>query len=66
MENYKEFLLAIKWLGNAGSHPDIITTDDVMDTYEIMEHVLENIYENKEKNIRKIAKRINKRKGPKK
>lgn len=63
----KELLIAVKWLGNAGSHSgDELTIDDVMDTYEIMEHVLDEIYGKKLTKIKSIAKKVNKAKGPKK
>lgn len=36
---------AIRLLGNDGSHPDSkITTDDLMDAYELIEHVLQVLY----------------------
>lgn len=59
----KDYFLAIKWLGNAGSHSHKdISIDDVMDAYEIFEFVLNDLYKNK--SVKKIVKQINKRKGP--
>jgi hypothetical protein len=57
-------LFAIKWLGNAGSHPGEITKSDVLDAYEIMESVLENLYSDREKLIKQKVVLVNKRKGP--
>jgi hypothetical protein len=58
--------LAIKWIGNAGSHSNKeITLDDVMDAYEIMDMLLNELFVNKKDNIKKLAKQINKKKGPK-
>ncbi len=38
-------LLSIKWLGNAGSHEDnFISRENILDTYEILEHVLNEIF----------------------
>jgi hypothetical protein len=37
-------LLAIKWAGNAGSHEDALTREDVLDAYEVLEYVLEEIF----------------------
>jgi Domain of unknown function (DUF4145) len=63
--HFKEIILAIKWLGNAGSHSnDEITRDDVMDAYELIEHLLDQIYQPKDKRIESIAKKINRNKGP--
>lgn len=65
-QNLKDFCLAIKWLGNAGSHSDRkITLDDVMDAYEIMDEVLKGLFEKKQEHIKKLVKTINKKKGPK-
>lgn len=61
-----ELLLAIKWLGNAGSHADsAVTIDDVMDAYELIDHVLQELYAQKAKKAKALAKKINKKKGPK-
>ena len=57
-------LLAIKWIGNEGSHPEkSLTKNDVIDLYEILEHVLSELFENKSKTILAKAKKINKAKG---
>jgi hypothetical protein len=55
---------AVKWLGNAGSHRTGLKADDVLDGYEIMEHVLTELYQNKGTYVRTIAKQIIRRKGP--
>lgn len=57
-------LLAIKWIGNAGSHSSSLTDDDILDGYEIIEHVFEQIYEKKAERIQRMTKRINKTKKP--
>jgi hypothetical protein len=63
--NIKDLLLAIKWLGNAGSHSrEIIGIEDVMDAYELFEHILDEIYVMKDKKLKKMAKKVNKKKGP--
>lgn len=61
----KENLLAIKWLGNAGSHGNgKISLDDVMDSYEQIEHILDEIYTSKRKKLATMAKLINRKRGP--
>jgi hypothetical protein len=58
----RDLILAIKWLGNAGSHSqDALTMDDVLDAYELLEHVLQEIYAQKAKKMKALAKKINKR-----
>lgn len=60
----KEYLLAIKWVGNDGSHPEkILAKNDLTDLYEILEHVLSELFDNKSKTILAKAKKINKAKG---
>jgi hypothetical protein len=60
----KSILLAIKWLGNAGSHGKV-TMDDVMDSYDLIEHVLDEIYTPpKSKKLAALAKKVNKKRGP--
>lgn len=62
----RELFLAIKWLGNAGSHADsAIKIDDVMDAYELVDHVLQELYAQRAKKVKALAKKINKKKGPK-
>lgn len=62
----KELILAIKWLGNAGSHDGgaEVTLDDVMDSYELTEHILQEVYAPKLAKLHKLAKKVNKKKGP--
>lgn len=57
-------LLAVKWLGNAGSHPSPISHDDVLDGYEIMEHVLDELYVGRARRVGALSRAINRRKGP--
>lgn len=64
-QEQKDLLLAVKWLGNAGSHDgEKATTADVSITYDLLEHVLSEIYEGKGKKLRAMAKKVNKKKGP--
>lgn len=37
-------LMAVKWIGNEGSHQDVLTTSDVLDDAEILEHVVVALY----------------------
>lgn len=61
----RELILAIKWLGNAGSHGSgSITFDDVLDAYDLTAHILEEIYAPKRRKLKAMAKKVNKKKGP--
>lgn len=66
-KHLQDLFFAAKWLGNAGSHSDrVVTIDDVLDAYEIMEEILQDLFIKKTKRVKSIAKKINKAKGPKK
>ena len=60
-----EMLLAIKWLGNAGSHAnlDALSADNVLDGFDLFEHVVERIYANRDKAMKRLATKITSRKG---
>ncbi len=57
-------LKAVKWLGNSGSHAGGLDRDDVLDAFDMIEHVLSNVYDTSAKQILKKARAINKAKGP--
>jgi hypothetical protein len=59
-----EYLLAIKWIGNPGSHFDQLSIDDVLDAYDILDFSLNKLYDLQEKTIKKLTKEINKKKAP--
>lgn len=64
-DDLKDLILAVKWLGNAGSHDnENVNIDDVLDAYEMTEHVLSEIYEPKKQRLKAIAKKVNKKRGP--
>ena len=61
----RDLILAIKWIGNIGSHSrNELTVDDVLDAYEFLEHVLEEIYGQKTRKLKSLAKKINRKGGP--
>ena len=60
-----EFLLAVKWIGNAGSHANTssLTRNDLLDVLEILDFVLEETYVGRKKKLSGIAGAINAAKG---
>ena len=56
-------LLAVKWLGNVGSHSDDISRDDVCDALDIIEIVLYDLFVYHREKIKKLIEAINERKG---
>lgn len=63
----KPFLLAAKWIGNAGSHPNEITKENVLDGYSLIEHAIYELYTKGKriKMLKRTATAINKSKKPK-
>lgn len=59
-----EKLLAIKWLGNTGSHSDDLDSSDVLDAFELLEYALEELYAGRSTRLKALAGTINTHKGP--
>ena len=60
-----EKLLAVKWVGNAGSHDGAMPTrEDLFECFDLLEHVLEEVVEQRSAQLRLLAKRITRAKGP--
>ena len=58
-----DLVLAVKWLGNVGSHDHRLRISDVLDGVEILDHTLEQIYDSSREEIRRRAADIAARKG---
>ncbi|RAW01101.1 DUF4145 domain-containing protein [Pseudochryseolinea flava] len=57
-------LLAIKWIGNDGSHVGkTLTQNDILTAFDLLEYVLENLYGDREKRLTKVASDVNKKRG---
>ncbi len=53
----KDIFIAVKWLGNAGSHSNHeITLDDVFDSYELIIELLVEIFSNNRSKAKSLAK----------
>ena len=60
----QELCLAIKWLGNSGSHSDEeLSFDNIFDGYDMISFILNELYDSQEKHAKKLAKIINLKKG---
>lgn len=59
-----ELLLAIKWIGNAGSHRQTLEKKNIIAAYQMLEHVLQELFEKRTAFLAKTAKQINKRRKP--
>jgi hypothetical protein len=59
-----QYLLAIKCIGNSGSHLSDVSEEHILDAYKLLEYSLELIYNDKKKDLIKMSKAINKRRKP--
>ena len=59
-----EKLLAIKWIGNGGSHLSGLDPNDMVIGYRLMEYVLDELFNNAKEELDRITKKINKTKKP--
>ena len=58
------YLMAIKWIGNAGSHDGEITNEDILDGFDLLKYSIEKLYTSHEKEMAQITKQINKKRKP--
>ena len=56
-------LMALKWLGNAGSHIGDVNKDDLLDAFVIMEHALSEIIERRSAKVAELARKLIKKHG---
>ena len=58
-----DVLMAVKWIGNVGSHKDALSIDDVLLGAEILGLALHNLYDKRDAELLRSARRIVKSKG---
>jgi hypothetical protein len=58
-------LMAVKWIGNEGSHEGILSADNILDGFEILYSVIHELYDLPNQNLRinELADKINENKG---
>jgi len=56
-------LMALKWLGNTGTHVREVSKDDLMDAFEILEHALVEIIDGRSARVAALAEEITKKHG---
>lgn len=61
-----ESMLAVKWLGNVGSHPGGLSEEDLLDGLELVDHVLYEVIGKRSERVKKLGKAIVKAKGKRK
>lgn len=60
----RDHLIAIKWIGNSGSHVGKLERVDLIDAFNLLEYSIDKLYDDREKHLKKISKQINKTKSP--
>ncbi len=65
LSEVKEYLIAIKWVGNDTTHfnSQAKTRSELLDAFELLQSVLHAVYDDRSKELDKLAKKITKRKG---
>jgi hypothetical protein len=63
---FGSYLMALKWLGNTGSHEGDISKADILDAFEILEHALVEILDNRNEKVAELAKKLHEKHGRKK
>lgn len=56
-------LMALKWLGNTGSHEREVHANDLLDALEIFEHVLSEIFDPQSAKVAQLAQKLTKKHG---
>jgi len=59
-----ESLLAVKWLGNVGSHSDELSREDIFDAFDILDVILDDLFVRNRARVKNLVTAINKNKGP--
>lgn len=63
-KDVSKFLLAIKWIGNEGSHSDAdLSIEELLETYNILKKALDLIYLKADEKLKKRVDEINKKRG---
>jgi hypothetical protein len=56
-------LLAIKWIGNSGSHLGNLETEEILDVFELLENAINQLYNSDKDRLQNIQKQILKKHG---
>jgi hypothetical protein len=58
-----ETMLAVKWLGNLGSHESSVSRQEALEAFELLDYILEEVVVGRRSRLKRMAKAINKAKG---
>jgi hypothetical protein len=57
-------LMAVKWIGNEGSHAGSLQLTDVFDAMDVIKDVIDNFWGDREKTLARLINEINRERGP--
>jgi hypothetical protein len=57
-------LMALKWLGNTGSHQRIVIRDDLLDAFQVLEHSLVELIDKRTANVDALAQKLTRKHAP--
>jgi hypothetical protein len=63
-EGVADALMAVKWIGNAGSHSAPTRSSDLLDGYALMSFALDELYLKRDARIGALTRTINRRRAP--
>lgn len=58
-------LMAVKWLGNSGSHGTDVSRSDLLDALELVEHALAELIEKRSRRMAELAGKLSRKHAPK-
>jgi hypothetical protein len=58
-----ETMVAVKWLGNVGSHESSVSRQETLEAFELLDYILEEVVAGRRSRLTRKAKAINKAKG---
>ena len=56
--------MALKWLGNTGTHKGEVDREDLLDAFEILEHALTELIDRRATKIAALAKKLTQKHRP--
>ena len=59
-----EKLMALKWLGNTGSHQGDVSRDNLLNGFEILEFLLAELFEQRAVRVAELARELTKKHAP--
>ena len=62
-EHLAAALMAVKWIGNVGSHSAEVRREALCDGFDLLEHVLYEAFETPRKKVAQLARQVTRRKG---